>query len=795
MAIFNPQLAPASLSNLPSYKQVEGVVDQSKAMLINTGTQALDSAVKITDETIKRKIDSEVYTSVDKQRDEFTQGLEQIKAQTQSNSVVPPPVQSASGSTTGKSWLDANASMDRDPTLDTIDGSTGLSQIDTLRQAQKAAKINDTQYSGEVLQIAKNLRSTYGVGYREYIDQKISQASGLPVANSYYQNLVTDINRQLQQVAANKDNLDAIVLKNLDVPNITKYWQAYKADPSRMPASTIIEKIADWQNLQTQQRIDAARRSENKDNKNKLVEDQTERFTNQMANDTNLVLKDVTNLGGMRKVSDLVTFFNDAASGKIKVDDAVVDQRVGELNASIQTLYRQKWTQAHTPGPDGTTVAGTIGEEATDKIIQRSLLPLTTIRDFARSKEDGPAFFHARQNLAIGEDAKNGFLINKDVEKTNRQIIGARHVLGEQYFPEWIKNMIDNNVDIKYKGLFEQEAMSAITPFEDQRGTPVQRYYKDAIQHGKRVEAPPEFFGKATELVGKIADPGMPQPAKDRLIDWAFNPKNIGMLNELKMDYRDPNTGEMVPGKYRAFNIMGSPLVTQGIAENAKVKPQNYVKYQTTMEAEFTTLFRSDIATISKIIDKPYLGVHFGFDKDSNRLVLLKKDGLPYERNERLAYSSGETQSKAIYLNGAMDVVDRVNSGLATLANIQKSNPAGGGNTSMYLFNTLRRNDFNTQGMSSTSRDITKALIKSHNPKVTDDQLNNMVLKQRGPIAPPVQPMEFAPQEDRSVQGFIRNPTGSTQTPEPPLEPYQTRRVIRGNLSDQPIDAPVRTYQ
>lgn len=794
MAIFNPQLAPAPIGNLPQYKQVEGVVDTSKAVAIKGASDILNSAVKITDDTIKRKIDSEVYASVDKEREQLTEGLESINNQLKGTSVVPPPVQSASGPTAGKSWLDSNASMDRDPTLDTIDSSTGLSQIDTLRQAQRAAKINDTQYAGETLQIAKNLRSTYGPGYRDYIDQKVSQASGLPIANSYYNNLMTDINRQLQQAAANKDSIDALVFKNLDVPNIKTYWQMHKADPSKMPASEVIGKIADWQNLQTQQKIDAARRAEGKDNKTKLQQDTTERFTNIMANDTNLVLKDITNLGGMRPVSELTQFITDAASGKIKVDDAVVGQRVGELNASIQTLYRQKWTQAHTPGPDGSTVASVIGEEETDKIIQKSLLPLTTIRDFARSKEDGPAFYHARQVLAIGEDAKHGFLINKDVEKANRQIIGGRHVLGEQYAPEWIKNMIDNNIDLKYKGLFEQEAMSAMQPFEDQRGTPVKRYYKDMLQHGKKVDAPPEYFGKATELVAKVADPNMPQPAKDRLIDWAFNPKNIGMLNELKMDYRDPNTGEMVPGKYRAFNIMGAPLVTKAIAENARIKPENYVKYQTTMETEFTTLFRSDIAQMERLRGNMRLGnvgatkltVNYAFDNEKNKLIPVDQNNMPLDR-ERLLAKAGINPREYGQASQLFEVVDRINGGLATLADIQKSNPAGAGNTSLYLFNTLRRNDFNTKGVTSTNTDIMKAIIKSSNPKITDEQLDNIVLKNRGPIAPPVQPMNYAPVEDNSVSSFVRNPTGTQPTVKTQLEPQQTRGVIKGNLSDEDV--------
>ena len=78
---------------------------------------------------------------------------------------------------------------------------------------------------------AKQLRAQYP-GYREYIDQKVSEASGLPVANAYYKNLMQDINHQLMQIAGgNKDPIEALVMKNLDVPGITEPGIVHRHGP------------------------------------------------------------------------------------------------------------------------------------------------------------------------------------------------------------------------------------------------------------------------------------------------------------------------------------------------------------------------------------------------------------------------------------------------------------------------------------------------------------------------------------------------------------------------------------
>lgn len=788
MAIFNPQVSNQEVRD-PNYLGYAKVTDapppnQSAALAIDTATKGLDGAISVTDTSIKRGIEDQAYKLIDPERDQMTAALEKVKEQTK----VAAPAQTVTGSTTGNSLLDANASMD---TPDVPDGvEQGLDRISQLKEAQKAQKINDTQYSGNVLAIAKQLRAQYP-GYRDYVDQEISKVSGLPVANAYYQNLITDINRQLAQNTGKADKVESLYLKNLDVPRIQEYWAGYKKGD--IPESTFIGKIADWQNLQTQLKVDAAARAEGKDNRDTQIQKTEADFNKNGSNFINLGMKDITTIPGISSPQALIKYFDDVSTGKISASSAEIDQRKSQMASYVQNQERQLYVMAHTPGPDGSTIASVMGEDKVKLNIQNLLMPLKSTLDFAINKDSGPAFFAARQNQAIMDQDKNQFLTNKDTGAAARQMQTVRSILGDTYFPDYIRSLAASGVKDPLADAFNQEALSAISPIVDQRGTPVPRYMVDAYKKGKESAAKAgtniadtDYMGSVTNLVTKLADPNVSLPAKDQLVDWAFNPKNIGRLNELKMDYRDPNTGETVPGKYRAFNILASPSVVQGVAETAKAHPENYTKFQGTLEAEFGSLFRTDVQTLNKITDKPYLNAHFSWDEKNNSLGLVDKSNQPILRNER---AMGVQNPNAIYLNGMLDVVDRINSGIKSLANVQKNNPNGEGDTSSYIFQQLKSMRFNPGDgpITGAPAEVMKSIFKSRNPEATPEQLNDMLLRTKSTDIPFPWPLNFAPEDARStLQGFLKNPTGTANT-NIGLEPQQTRGVIKGNLSDEKL--------
>lgn len=762
MSVFNPQVSPTQDPNYLGYAKVVEAPspDVSSAMALSATTNLLEGGVHAIDTSIKKGIEDEAYKRIDPERDQMTAALEQTKRDT--------AIQKTSS---GTSLLDANASMDAPNVPDGVD--QGLDRITQLSEARKAAKINDTQYSGNVLSIAKQLRAQYP-GYRDYVDQKVSEISGLPVANAYYKNLMEDINRQLVQAQGQGNRIESLYLKNLRVPNITQYWEEYKT--GKIQESTFIKKIADWENLESSYTIAAGQRAEEKDNRDLQVKNTTSRFTALAGNEVNLGLQDVTTLGGGTSAKFLIQQIEDSAAGKNNLTGPELDQRRTQLAGIAQAQARALWVRAHTPGPDGTTVASVLGEDAVKGIIRDVMVPMTSAVEYAKDKDSSPIYLTARQNEAILNQDKNKFLINKDTGPAARQIQTVRSILGDQYFPTFMTNFMASGADGPFKDVLTQEALSAVEPITDIRGNPKPRVMKDAIQHGAKLPGAEDagYVGSVVGLVSTIADPKMPLQAKDKMIEWAFNPKNVGRLDELKMDYRDPNTGEIVPGKYRAFNILSAPAITASVAETAKVHPENYVKYQGTLEREFASLFRTDIAKLSQITDKTYLNAHFSWNDQTNELGLVDKNNRPITRNYR---ALGIEQPNAVYLNGALDVIDRVNGGLKNLANVQKMNPQGAGDTTQYVFQALKDSNFRPGREITGATDAMKAMFKARNPDATNEDIDKLLLK-----ASPRS--NFAPEQDNSLGAFIRNPAGG---PDTGLEPQQTRGVIKGNLSDSKL--------
>lgn len=728
MAVFNPQLPP----NDPNFLGFVGrpveepKANQSGKIALETIGEGISGAVALTDQTIKRVIDNDVYTSVDKERDQFTSALETIKGQLDNNT-IPPAVKTAEGSSTGKSLLDANAQMTDEEIPEGV--SSGVDRINRLSDAKRAGsiKLNDTQYSAAVLSKAKELRAQYPT-YREYIDQKISQASGLPVANSYYQNLMLDINRQLNQMQTKKDDIGTIMKSNLDVPGMAGFMvQRANNDPKYIGDAAVLDKVNKWQTLMSQTKIDAAMRAASKDDFETQERTQKKNLTRSLNGLISTHIENNIALSGMPTLRDLINYFDDVSAGRVKSDDATVQQRGEQLLTYQNYIYRQAKSIA--AGPEEV-----IGNKTSEEIIANAMVPITTYVQLMKDKLIGPANFHLRQNQASVEDEKyNNFLFDKDRAAISRRLMGVRGVMGEQYFPDYIKSIMTHGADKPIADLFSQEALSAVMPVQDARGQPIPRYLIDAVKHAKTKEGIPfEYYGSLVEWTNKITDPMMPLTAKDKLVDWAFNSKNIGLLDEFKMDYRDPNTGQWVPGKYRAYNIMTSPSMSMNIAESSKLRPENYVKYQNWAESEYGKLYREDLKTLNKVMEKPYLGVHFGYDSDAKQFLLVDSKNRVIQRNER---ALGVENPNAVYINGALDVLDRVNSGLGRLALVHKSNPGGAKDVDEYLLKTLQTAGFRPgSNLTNATEGMSKALIKSRNPELTPDQLNERFLKLSKPV-------------------------------------------------------------
>lgn len=693
----------------------------------------LDSAVNLVDTAIKKGVEKEAYRSVDPLRDQFTAGLEKIKSNLDQG-IIPAPVQGAAGTTTGKSLLDAHAEDTKQDVPPIVSG--GLDRIDQLAQAKAAGsvKLNDTQYAKDVLSEAKRIRAQVPEGYRSYVDEQISKASGLPVANSYYQNMLQDINHQLAQIGKTKDDLKTMMERNSSVPGMKQWYQQYLSGNKTITQPFIFSKINDWENLQAQQKIDAAGRAAGDADLTTKQRDKEASLIKNLNRTMDYFTGDKLSIASMSGLGEQMGFVRDLQAGlHPEVGDAEVKQRQYNLQAYRQGIYEmmKKDSREH---------ADVIGNDKVEKNILNTLAPLDNLITLFNDKSGSPATFHQNQIEAIKADDVHGWMASKDKGAISRQIMAGRTIFGEQYFPTWIGNILSRPgpdgkpLDKPIQDVFNQEAMSAISPLTDKRGQPVPRYMKDAIQHGKEVDLNqlPSYVGKVTSLIGSIADPKMPLQAKDKLIDWAYNPKNAGIFDELKMDYIDPNTHEKIPGKYRAFNILSAPAMTNAVRETALIHPDNYAKYRSHMEQEFGGLYKQTIKDLNNLVGS---GVGYSWNERTNQLGLVDSKNRPIDFNSEIKLGNIPLMTQA-YMKwfSISDKLKDLNEGIGHMAVIHKNDPRSGqeADTGKYLFQVLQTMRFSggdvSGGPSNTILNIQRAMMKSRSPELTNEQLDKALL-------------------------------------------------------------------
>lgn len=189
MAIFNPQVQPTNDPNYLGYSRgIEGGfgvksgvpgVDKSSSILIDTAATGLSESASIVDTGIKDYLKDNIRNTVEKQRDDYTQYLTTLKKVAQTNTIP------GAGAT--------DSILEGDGGGDVPDGlQAGLDRAKNLAAAGNTGnRINDTLYSASLASSASELRTKWA-GYKDYIDQKFSEYSGMNPANAYYKNLMQD---------------------------------------------------------------------------------------------------------------------------------------------------------------------------------------------------------------------------------------------------------------------------------------------------------------------------------------------------------------------------------------------------------------------------------------------------------------------------------------------------------------------------------------------------------------------------------------------------------------------------
>lgn len=675
--------------NPPDWTRVTRPVEQpesnkSLGMTLSTVGTGISEGADLAKNTMQSFLKEKIETGVNQLRDTFTDAYQTIK--TAQNTLIPDQQQSLV-----------------DATKPAVPGGlqNGIDRINQLgvAQVQNAGKLNDTLYTMQLNALTKQLRNQYP-GFRDYIDEQVKSVSGIDPANAVMKNLLEDINRNATNAKSEHDKTTAMLRDAVKegVPNspvIFALWQAGKINTDQVNAYVYKYSSAEYQRKQ-----EMADRSNQQGRLADVVTSTRQAFSRTAASDTQAAIDTIHIAGGTETAQGLVDVITKANAEGTKVDPIKLEQGLMGLTAMQTQIESGLWRKANEPDKNGNTTLSLIGEQAVRAEIDAQTAPIKSYIKYISDEKLGFAHTALRQATALGETAQRDLLTHKTIG-AQMQVIDGMAKIAPQWGDAAYKAGLLSGLDKALIPIYSEGLGRAATQLDPLNPATI----KEDVQKAKAggVQPNQRLIDNYLNIPKIIADPKAPDNVKLNVAKYAFDPKNWGFMDELKMDYRNQK-GQYVPGKYSAFDRMLSTDIIDGMDKlrrqggDGKVAWDNMKRWG---ENEFPVLFREDLQNIqraSTVTDsgKPMIGRYdIHWDTDNNRFVpIATNPNMPVDDQGRI---------KQINV-----VLNRVNGALSQLGEVQKRE---GGNTAAYILGVLHNAD---PALRSITQPMMTSIISAH---------------------------------------------------------------------------------
>lgn len=712
MADFNPSIPNANDPNYFKYSDSISNIkpDTSTGEALSTIGTGITGATKLADQTVKSILDKSVSEQVDKQREGFTSALETVRG-----GIVPAPAQTASGGSVALSFADSDSTEAPAPAAIT----SALGKVDAVQSALAAGKVNDTYYTQQLNSISKSLRAQYP-GYRDYIDGKIAEMTGVNPANAYIKNLMEDINRQQTSKKTEYDkDLDLARGDLSKLPGANEQFQRLSNDPSYAP------KFREW-HYEENEKANAierqnAMRANMKGTKEDIATQRTEDFTKEAGMTVDSNFHNILKVSGMETPAAIMDTVQDMAQNPGKYTEQQMEAFAVKMQAQKSALsiqLKQKSNQLI----NGTSYASDIGSDKVDNIIKSQLASYDGVIDALKNKDAGAAFYQMNQARAMLDQTKGNLLSNKDYGEQLRNFKTVSDMAGPALGGVFVGKVMQSGLPDRLAPLFSANRAEAIAqPGLDKTGQPVTiTQQMGDIKNDKRI-SPAEraqLFNSMIDITDNITDPKAPDSVKANVIKHLFDPSNAGVLSNFKADYYDPDTKKNVGGKTAVWTRLTKPDVTDNIARIAKSDPEAGQEYANWVKTTGRDLIGQDVRNLNHFTGHDNLS--FEWDNKSHQIEL--KDAEEKPGSQRLGLGVPGSISGTIappmdkgYKFQVQQTVKRLNDALKNLSHVSES---FGGDTESFLLQTLQDYGLNNEGkVTGLPKSLGDAVAASRKPQ------------------------------------------------------------------------------
>jgi hypothetical protein len=705
MADFNPQVAPTNDPNYFKYSEpIRGVeANKSTGIALSTAADALESGVKLGDQTVKDVIKQKVQTGIDTERDQFTSSLEAVRG-----GIIPAPVQTAQGSSV-LSFADDTAQA---PAPAAIDAALG--KVSAVQGALEAGKVNDTYYTQQTNSIAKSLRAQYP-GYRDYIDTQIAQMTGGNPANQYMNNLMQDINRQQTSKKTEYDKQVDLARGAISsgFPGAVEQYKRLLQSPDY--ANQFLDWYGNANANDAAIKRDNMLRENRKGTKDEIAADDEQKFTGLVGKTLDTNFHSQMTIAGSQTPQGILDFVKDADAHPEAYKSAQFETWATTMKSQQSIMATQLWSAANQSRNGAPSYAQTMGTAKVKEIIDNQVNAVYgNIISALNDKDAGRAYESMRQARAYQDDTKKEMLAS-----SMGRALAVTKTFNDMMGPAWASTVttadLRANIDTATRDLLKESTQEGRTQMDfattGKTVTMKQQLDRanDLVQKGKMTaQMKARYTDNLVNVVDDIKNPNAPINDKVNVVRYIFSPEGQGLLSHIKTDYTDPTTGKQVPGKYSVFQRLTSDDVVQNISKLSATDPEVGKMYKNYLENEAgSQLFYKELQNLN--FHTGHDDLHFAYDSDNHQISLIDKGGKPASN------IYGAIAQSPSYIKQVNQIVERINSGLAGLGRVEKGM---GGDVNEYLLNFLQHAQVNMgQNWGGLTQKLGDAVAASRSPQ------------------------------------------------------------------------------
>lgn len=635
--------------------QAEGADLQAYGDLFKNIVNVADFAAKGGVAIVKKDIEDKVYDIADRERQQYTRTLEQIKAAGGVNSILAPPGTDASG----------------EAPQEIQDLGDNLA---TLKTSKDNGKISSSYYEGRLLAEAKKLRAQYP-GFREEIDAQFAKVTGSNPANAYVRALTSDINKMAAAGSSEVKKAENYILQRTGYPGAQDMLE--KVQTGRATLGDVVAWSAPYEQQDTELKRRAA-----------------------VFNDNNLSRQD--------KQVKVGALFDDAAGIAVSRAAEQMANRMGiptgeaalRMDNMIKNgnnpIPQQQWIQwgqetaqiksalsiQMSRDADRTGATAILGKDEVNKRIAAALKPLDDLGERIYNKDMGGYYQLTQELKGINDVAQKGLLTNPKLGPRLQVMQALKNIGGEQNLQKLSLDIIKGDYSEDLKTYMSGWTKNFATQYNmKSSGVPVT--FNDAIDDIKQKGLSDKRLNAAMlNEVNKITDGTLSDEIRLNYARAAFSPENRGMISKLNADGVD-KMGRPVSGQNAIFQKFTSPEMTKSMFALGEKDPQAWKNYTDWARETFSSeLLNQDINKIAQIRN-PHVRV--GWDSDNQRFV-PRYDTTPSKSELALGNFARTNPNSDPEYNIVERAVNRINSGLDNYKNIAK---ASGANVEQFLIKAI----------------------------------------------------------------------------------------------------------